>query len=265
MLGRPRRRALLSGALAVSLASLTACSKPPPAADEPLKIAAASDLSVAFKEVAEAFEKKTGKKVTLSFGSTGQLSKQIKEGAPFDVFAAANVSFIDDLIAAKAAVADTKQLYARGRIVIYTGEGSAPISSLADLADDKVKKVAIANPEHAPYGKAADQALAKAGVLDKVKPKLVFGENVSQAQQFADSGNAEVSIIALSLALTAKGKHTLIDDTLHEPIDQAVAVCEISKQKAAAGEFIAFVSSEEGRTIMKRNGFLLPGEAVTAK
>lgn len=264
MLGRPRRRALLSGVVAVSLASLAGCSKPV-SADEPLKVAAASDLSVAFKEIAEAFEKKTGRKVTLSFGSTGQFSKQIKEGAPFDVFAAANVSYIDDLIAAKAAVGDSKQLYGRGRIAIYTGEGSPPIATLAELADDKVKKIAIANPEHAPYGKAAQQALIKAGLYDKVKPKLVFGENVSQAQQFADSGNAEASIVALSLALSAKGKHTLVDDTLHEPIDQAIAVCEISKQKAAAGELIAFVNSEEGRTIMKRNGFLLPGEAVTAK
>jgi molybdate transport system substrate-binding protein len=264
MPGRIPRRAVLIGAASISISSLVACSKPAPA-DEPLKVAAASDLSVAFKEIAEAFEKKTGKKVTLSFGSTGQFAKQIKEGAPFDVFAAANVSFIDDLIAAKAAVGDSKQLYARGRIAIYTGDGSPPIATLAELTDDKVKKVAIANPEHAPYGKAAEQALIKAGLYDKVKPKLVFGENVSQAQQFADSGNAEVSIVALSLALTAKGKHTLIDEGLHEPIDQAIAVCEISKQKAAAGELVNFVNSEEGRAIMKKGGFLLPGEAVTAK
>lgn len=256
---------ILNAAAVWFLVAALGCAKPQVSSDEPLKVAAAADLSNAFKEVGEAFEKKTGKKVTFSFGSTGLLSKQIKEGAPFDVFAAANVSYVDDLIAAKAAVADSKAMYARGRIVLYTANGAAPVEKLAELADGRIKKVAIANPEHAPYGKAAEQALAKAGLLEAVKPKLVFGENVLQAMQFAESGNAEVAIVALSLALPAKGKYTEIDTALHEPIEQALAVCEQSKQKASAQEFIGFVNGEEGRAIMKRNGFLLPGEALTTK
>ena len=265
MLGRPRRRALLSGALAFSLASLGGCSKPPPAAEEPLKVAAASDLSVAFEEVGAAFEKKTGKKVTFSFGASGLLTKQIKEGAPFDVFAAGNVSFVDQLVEAKAAVADSKVLYARGHIVILTPPGSEPVAKIEDLADPRFKKIAIANPETAPYGKAAKQALTKASVFPAVEPRLVFGENVLQTMQFAESGNADAAIVALSLAMTAKGKYTNIDEGMHDPIDQAMAIVEGSKQKGVAADFIAFVGSDEGHAIMKKSGFLLPGEAITAK
>jgi molybdate transport system substrate-binding protein len=265
MSGRFLRRAWLSGVVAASLASLAGCSKPPPAADEPLKVAAAADLSVAFEEVGAAFEKKTGKKVTFSFGASGLLTKQIKEGAPFDVFAAANVSFVDQLVAAKAAVESSKVLYARGHIVILTPPGSEPVAKVEDLADPRFKKIAIANPETAPYGKAAKQALTKAGVLPAVESRLVFGENVLQTMQFAESGNADAAIVALSLALTAKGKHTNIDEGMHESIDQAMVICEGSKQKAAAADFIAFVGSDEGHAIMKKSGFLLPGEAVTAK
>jgi molybdate transport system substrate-binding protein len=265
MFERVSRRKILSATLAASCVAFAGCSNPAPVSEEPLKVAAASDLAVAFKEVGDAYEKKTGKKVSFSFGSTGLLSKQIKEGAPFDVFAAANVSYIDELAGAGAVLGDSKALYGRGRIVLYTPEGAEPVAKLADLSDAKFKKVAIANPEHAPYGKAAEQALTKAGVYAEVKAKLVPSENVLQALQYVDSGNAEVAIVALSLALTAKGKHTDIEESLHEPIDQAIAVCEQSKQKAAAADFISFVNSAEGRVLMKKSGFLLPGEAVTAK
>jgi len=264
MFERVSRRSVLSVAVVASLTAFVSCSKPTPLSEQPLKVAAAADLAIAFKEVGEAYEKKTGKKVVFSFGSTGLLSKQIKEGAPFDVFAAANVSYIDDLVGAGAVLPDSKELYGRGRIVIYTPEGAEPVAKLADLTDAKLKKVAIANPEHAPYGKAAEQALNKAGVYADVKAKLVPSENVLQAMQYVDSGNAEVAIVALSLALSAKGKHTVIEESLHEPIDQAIAVCEQSKQKAAAADFIGFVNSADGRVLMKKSGFLLPGEAVTA-
>ncbi len=264
MSGRLPRRALLSGVAVVLVASFAGCVKPAPT-EEPLKVAAAADLSVAFAEVGAAFEKKTGKKVTFSFGASGVLTKQIQEGAPYDVFAAANVSFVDQLVASKAAVESSKVLYARGHIVILTPPGSEPVQKLEDLADARFKKIAIANPETAPYGKAAKQALTKAGVLPAIESRLVFGENVLQTMQFAESGNADAAIVALSLALTAKGKYTSIDEGMHASIDQAMAICEGSKQKGAAAEFIAFVSSDEGHAIMKKSGFLLPGEAVTAK
>lgn len=256
----------ISLALAVGLAAGGGVARA--GTEGPLRVGAAADLAAAFKDVGAAFEKKSGEKVIFSFGSTGLLERQIAEGAPFDVFAAANVSFADDAIQAHACLADSKALYARGRIVVWwRGDAKfAPPKSLADLADKRFVKVAIANPAHAPYGQAAEQAIAKKGVLPAVKPKLVFGENVQQTLQFAQSGNAEVAVVALSLAVIAPdGHYLLVDDALHAPIDQAMVVCgHDTARQARARAFTAFVNSTEGRTIMKKYGFLLPGETRTA-
>ncbi len=232
----------------------------------PLKVAAASDLSLAFKEVAAAFESRTGQKVVFSFGSTGLLAKQIQEGAPFDVFAAANISFADDVIRSGACAADSKSLYARGRIVVWTARTMlTPPKTLQELADKRFVKISIANPDHAPYGKAAIQAFTKAGIVDAIRPRLVFGENVLQAHQFAKSGNVEAAVIALSLAIVSDGTYLTIDDSLHQPIDQALVACGKAPDRlAVARQFNSFVNSAEGRQIMKRFGFLLPGE-VTAR
>ena len=236
-------------------------------AAQPLRVAAAADLAFAFKDIGDAFQKKTGQAVTFSFGSTGLLAKQIEEGGPFDVFAAANVSFADDAVKSGACLADSKVFYARGRIVLWRATGPAP-ASLAALAGDDVRKVAIANPEHAPYGKAAVEALTRAGVWDAVKPKLVYGENVQQTLQFAQSGNADVAIVALSLATVSGGAFTAIEPSAHAPIEQAMVVCKgergLGKQEKGARAFAAFVGSDEGRAIMRRYGFLLPGEAPVA-
>jgi molybdate transport system substrate-binding protein len=255
---------------ALALASLAAsgCDRHARAAPpSPLKVAAAADLALAFRDVGAAYEKKAGEKVIFSFGSTGLLEKQIVEGAPFDVFAAANVSFAEDAIKAGACAADSKALYARGRIVIWTrkdGKIAAP-KSIAELGDPRFVKVAIANPEHAPYGKAAQQAMEKAGVWDKVKPKLVYGENVQQTLQFAQSGNVEAAVVALSLAVVSDGSYVLVDDSLHKPIDQALVACGKDPERMRrARAFNAFVNSSDGRAIMKKFGFLLPGETQTA-
>jgi molybdate transport system substrate-binding protein len=237
------------------------------AGGEPLKVAAAADLALAFKEVGAAWEKKSGDRVVFSFGSTGLLEKQLVEGAPFDVFAAANVSYADDAIKAGVCAADSKSLYARGRIVIWWRKDSkvAPPRTLADLGDGRFVKVAIANPAHAPYGKAAKEALTKAGAWAAVQPKLVYGENVQQTLQFAQSGNAEAAIVALSLATAAPdGAYVTIDDKLHEPIDQALVTCgHDAARTSRARSFTAFVASAEGRNIMRRYGFLLPGESLS--
>jgi len=237
------------------------------ASPSPIKVAAAADLALAFKDVGAAFEKKTGEKVIFSFGSTGLLEKQIVEGAPFDVFAAANISFAEDAIKAGACDGGSKALYARGRIVVWWRKDSTfkPPKSIADLADKRFVKVAIANPAHAPYGQAAEQAMEKAGVLATVKPKLVFGENVQQTLQFAQSGNAEAAVVALSLAVINDGDYVLVDDDLHKPIDQALVICGKDAERGKrARAFTAFVNSPEGRSIMKKYGFLLPGETHTA-
>jgi molybdate transport system substrate-binding protein len=253
---------------ALGLAVLVAgCAKVEAAPPSSLKVAAAADLALAFKDVGAAYEKKTGEKVIFSFGSTGLLEKQIVEGAPFDVFAAANVSFAEDAIKSGVCAADSKSLYARGRIVVWWRKDArfAAPKTIAELADKRFIKVAIANPAHAPYGQAARQAMQKAGVWAAVQPKLVFGENVQQTLQFAQSGNAEAAVVALSLAVINDGNYVLVDDTLHAPIDQALVVCgkDAERQKRARA-FTAYVNSAEGRAVMKKYGFLLPGETHTA-
>ncbi len=256
------------GVAAILLAA--ACSKqqegaPGASGDAPIKVGAASDLAFAFKDVGRAFEHKTGKQVTFTFGSTGQLAKQISEGAPYDVFAAANVSFVDEVVKAGACDPDTQAMYARGRIVIWSkpSSGIAAAKAVTELTDARFVKIAIANPEHAPYGRAAKEALESAGVWDAVKPKIVYGENIQQTLQFARTGNVEAAIAALSLAMvTEDGTYHVIDDALHRPIDQALVVCKRGANPPVARDFAAFVSSPEGRAIMKRYGFLLPGETV---
>jgi molybdate transport system substrate-binding protein len=231
-------------------------------------VAAAADLSQAFAEVGAAFEARTGQKVVFSFGSTGLLAKQIAEGAPFDLFAAADTSYADQLTHQGVCAADSRTLYARGRIVAWTRRGllQQPLKSLEELREKRFVKIAIANPEHAPYGRAAMQALASVGIVDEVRPRLVFGENVRQALQFAQSGNAEVAVVALSLAVGAEGDYLSIDEGLHRPIDQALVVCGKDKERTrGARAFSAFVGSEEGRRIMRRYGFLLPGELALGK
>jgi len=232
---------------------------------EPLRVAAAADLALAFKDVGLAFEQETGKKVDFSFGSTGLLAKQISEGAPFDVFAAANISFVDDVVKDGSCFGETKSLYAKGRIVVWSKDPWVVPKELNDLKDGKYVKIAIANPDHAPYGKAAQQALTKAGIWSQLEPRMVYGENVQQTLMFARSGNADVAIVALSLAVTSPGNYVPIDPSLHEPLDQALVVCKGGSKGVKANEarsFVTFVGSEKGRAIMRKFGFLLPGEAV---
>ena len=263
----------LLAAIGVIVLGTASCRGSKPATkSEPLKVAAAADLSFAFKDVGDAFEKKTGQKVVFSFGSTGLLAKQIAEGAPFDVFAAANVTFVDDVVKEGACYRDSTTTYARGHIVLWTATGAAP-ASLEALKGGEYAKIAIANPEHAPYGKAAQQALQSSGVWGAVKPKIVYGENVQQTLQFAQSGNADVAIVALSLATVSGGAYTPIDPAAHDPIDQALVVCKGAAAQASgapnegatssARAFTAFVGSPEGHALMRRYGFILPNESMT--
>jgi molybdate transport system substrate-binding protein len=236
---------------------------------EKIKVAAASDLALAFNELGAAYTKASGNEVVFSFGSTGLLEKQIEQGAPFDLFAAANQSFVDDAVKAGACDGKTKELYARGRLVIWWRKdlGLQPPATIADLTQPRFVKIAVANPAHAPYGKAAVEALKKAGVYDKVKGKLVYGENIQQTFQFAQSENAELALVALSLAMTTpSGGYIQVPQELHAPIDQALVVCgKEPKRVAAARGFASFVATPAGRAVMRKYGFLLPGEKqVTA-
>ena len=231
-------------------------------APAPLTVFAASDLGPAFKQLVRQFEEKTGSRVTLVLGSTGMLSQQIRNGAPADVFFAANESFITDLAAENLTLRQTHALYARGRIVAVTlKERGIRIDRLADLADPHIRRIAIANPQHAPYGLAARQALQASGLLASVEPKLVFGENVQQAVQFVRSGSAEAGIVARSVADTPELLWTLVDDRLHVPLNQVAAVIARTKQPGVATSFIEFINGVQGRAGMRQFGFLLPNES----
>jgi molybdate transport system substrate-binding protein len=232
-------------------------------AAEPVReitIAAASDLRPAFQELGALFTDSSGTAVTFSFGSSGQLREQIINGAPFDLFASANVAFVDAVIEAGRGVASTTADYAFGRIVVWTSGGVPLPATIEELADPVHRRIAIANPEHAPYGVAAQQALRSAGIYDEVVDRLVYGENVSDAFRIAQSGNADIGIVALSLAIADGSDYTLIPEELHEPLQQALVVTSTGPAGAAATAFADFVSSPAGREVMVRYGFVLPGE-----
>jgi molybdate transport system substrate-binding protein len=226
-----------------------------------LIVAAAADLVFALREIAPIFEKEHQVRVTLTFGSTGQLAQQIQHGAPVDVFFAANVAFVEDLRAKGAVLADSVQPYAQGQIVLATQRSRPSLSGLTDLTRNDVKRVAIANPTHAPYGMAAREALISAGVWAQVQPKLVYGENIRQALQFLQTGNVDAAILALSVAQVPEVQFTRIDPGLYKPIIQAAAVTARSQHPNLARAFIRFVNGPQGRPIMNQFGFALPWES----
>lgn len=256
--------------LALSLTTLlVACGSsavnqqsPSPSPEVTLTVGAASDLQFAFEEMGKQFEQETKTKVVFNFGSTGQLAQQIAQGAPMDLFAAANKSFVEDLDGKGRVISDTKQIYGRGRIVLWVRQDSPlQIKQIQDLTNPAIKRIAIANPEHAPYGIAAKQALESVGMWDKLQPKLVLGENVSQTLQYGQTGNVDAAIVALSLAVvTPNGRYELIPDNLHQPLDQMLAVVEGTPHAAQARQFAEFINGKTGRPLMRKYGFILPGE-----
>jgi len=247
--------------LVILAALLGSLSLPVSAQVADVAVFGASDLALAFKEIVPKFERALGVKVTLVLGSTGTLAKQIEHGAPADVFFAADRTFIEELAVKGVVIPETRALYAQGRLVLATARSAgAKLTELRQLTDARIRHVAIANPAHAPYGRAAEQALRAVGVWDPVRAKLVYGENIRQALQFVESGAAEAGLIALSLAHVPAIDYVVIDRTLHAPLNQSVAVVRRSRRPELGLAFIQFVNGAEGRPIMKRFGFLLPGE-----
>ena len=255
-------------ALVAALSASLALSPAAKAQDEPI-IAAASDLQFALTEVATAFHGQTGKEVKLTFGSSGNFARQIQQGAPFEMFLSADEKFVRDLLVAGVAV-DDGTLYAIGRIVIVVPNGSSlkADGTLGDLAlalkDGRLTKFAIANPEHAPYGQRAEEALRHAGLWDEIKDRLVLGENVSQAAQFATAGGAEGGIVAYSLALSPEvsklATYALIPNDWHEPLRQRMVLLKGAGE--TAHDFYEFVQSPAARDILKQFGFVLPGDTT---
>ena len=226
-----------------------------------IRVAAAADLRFGMQELADQFEKRAGTAVKITYGSSGNFYSQLQSGAPFDVFFSADVEYPKQLAAAGAGEPGTLYIYAIGRIAIWM-----PISAKPDLArkgwdallDPSVQRIAIANPEHAPYGRAAVAALQKAGIYERIKAELVFGENISQAAQFVQSGNAQAGILAMSLAASPAmkdGKLWEVPSSLYPPIEQAAIVMKNARNKESAKSLLNFVKSPTGREILLKNGF----------
>jgi len=250
-----------SRALLWLLLTTVGCQAP---SSKPLHVAAAADLAHAFAELGPAFSAQAtpALDLKLTLGATGLLARQIEQGAPFDLFLAANASYVEQVVKAGVCDGGSVATYARGRLVIWVkGTGGAELTPAA-LSDARFKHIAIANPEHAPYGKAARDALTHAGVWDRVAARLVYGENVQQTLELARSGNADAAIVGLSLAIgTAKGSWAMVDESLYAPIDQALVVCKRGTNGAGARSLVAFLQAPAGRAILRKFGFLMPGES----
>jgi molybdate transport system substrate-binding protein len=238
-----------------------------------LKIAAAADLASAMGKLGPAFEKQTGVHVTVSLGSSGNFFAQIQNGAPFDVFLSADKSYPEKLEQAGKTEGAISP-YARGRLVIwvptssslrFASQGDQVLDGNLDaLTGPSVRKIAIANPAHAPYGRAAVAALEHYGVYDRLQPKIVMGENISQTAEFAQSGNADVALIALSLAaagnMQGQGRWVLLPENSYPPIEQAGVVLKTSPNKVQAKQFLDFLTSPAGRSILLDFGFGAPAK-----
>lgn len=223
---------------------------------ETLYVAAASDLQPAFKEIGGLYKQRTGNNVIFTFGSSGLLSKQIMHGAPFDIFASANKRYIEDL-KNKGLIADDKYyVFCRGRLAIVANNGNSRPVNINDLIKGSFKKIVIANPDHAPYGAAAKEALIKSNIWDDLKPRLIYGENIRQALQYIRTGDADAGIVALSL-VAADNNYLLIDEGLHQAIEQSIAVLKDSKNKSNAEGFTDIVLNGTGREILKKYGFVI--------
>ena len=229
-----------------------------------IRVAAAADLKFAMDELSEKFEKQTGMKVSVTYGSSGNFFSQLQNGAPFDLFFSADIEYPRKLESAGLAEPQTLYEYAIGRIVIWTpADAKVDVTreGWKSLLDASVAKIAIANPEHAPYGRAAVAALQKAGIYESVKAKLVYGENISQAAQFVQSGNAQAGIVAKSLAVSLAmrdGKRWEIPADMHPALEQGAVILKDAKNKDAARAFLEFVKSPSGRAILKNYGFEVP-------
>ncbi|MBI5673922.1 MAG: molybdate ABC transporter substrate-binding protein [Nitrospirae bacterium] len=231
---------------------------------EEITIAAASDLSFAFKELVSEYETASGNQVKLTLGSSGNFFAQIQHGAPFDIYFSADIAYPKKLEEAGLTIPGSLYHYAIGRIVLWTRHKS-PLDitqGIAALRQPSVKIIAIANPRHAPYGRAAVAAMEHFKMYDDVKDRLVLGENVSQAAQFVESGAADIGIIALSVALapamSTKGTYWEIPAEAHPPLEQGAVIIKTSMRIDSAKQFLEFVKSRQGVAIMKRYGFVTP-------
>jgi molybdate transport system substrate-binding protein len=238
-------------------------------AGQEITIAAAADLQFAMQDIAARFQKETGKTVKLIYGSSGNFFQQLQNGAPFDMFFSANLDYAKKLEAAELTDPGSYYQYAKGKIVIWVPKDSKldVSSGIQALLNPAIKKIAIANPQHAPYGQAAVAALQKEHIYDKVQDELVLGENISQTASFVVSGSADVGIVALSLALSPnmkdRGRYAEIPADEYPPIEQACVILSSSKNKEAAKQFLSYIKTTAVGEVLKSYGFDLPNPSQT--
>lgn len=237
-----------------------------PAQAEKITIAAAADLKFAMDEIVSIYKKSNAADdIEVIYGSSGKFNTQMQQGAPFDLFFSADIAYPRELAKSGLAASEVKP-YAVGRIVLWSASLDASKMTLDSLTDPMISRIAIANPKHAPYGKRAEEALRSSGLWEKVEPKLVYGENIANTAQFVQTGNAQVGIIALSLALnpelSSKGGYHLIPDKLHEPLEQGFIISKRAEGNALARRFAEYMASRPARAVMTRYGFVLPDEVA---
>ena len=269
ILDRKRAKVVLRALFA--LATLLCMWLPAAAGAAEIKVAAAADLTFAFQDVAARFQEQTGNSIELSYGSSGNFFAQIQNGAPFDLFFSADVGYPKKLEAAGLIEPGTIYEYASGKLVIWVPNASKLDLNrgLAELLDPGIRKIAIANPQHAPYGVAAVAAMRHAAVYDKIKSKLVLGENISQTAEFIQSDNADAGILALSLALAPamkdKGRYVEIPATDYPPIIQAAAILKSSRNQQLANQFMKFIKQPDTIALMARYGFSIPKNSAAER
>ncbi len=230
---------------------------------EPIKgtltVAAAANLTDVFNEAGQAFKARTGLEVIFSYGATAQLAQQIDNGAPFDLFAAADTKHVDDLILTRKLVGESRKIYALGQLALLIPSAEqSEFRDLKDLLAPRIRFVAIAQPELAPYGFAAVEALKSAGLWESVQPKIVYANSVNMAKQLAASGNAEAAFTAYSLVLHERRMVLKVDPHLYHPLEQAMAIVASSARMEEARRFQAFLAGAEGKAILAKSGYLLP-------
>ena len=254
----------LSIAFAVLLvACLTGCKSKTEqnsrAESQSLTIAAASNLTEALAEIGPRFNSKSGIRVVFSFGATADLAKQIENGAPFDVFAAADTEHVEQLELKGLLTPGTRALYARGRLVMWLPPGgSLKATRIEDITNKEFERIAIAKPDVAPYGRAAVESLKALGIWNQLETKVIYAQNVSQAKQYAATGNAEVAFIPLALVKPGEGSYLEVSEESHRPIDQALGIIKDSTKQAAARQFADFLLSAEGQEILAKHGYNKP-------
>ncbi|MBZ5594991.1 MAG: molybdate ABC transporter substrate-binding protein [Acidobacteriia bacterium] len=221
-----------------------------------LNVATAANLTKVFAELGQDFERETGIHLTFSFGATTQLAQQIEHGAPFDVFAAADTEHIDELARKGLILASTRAIYARGKLVLWVPEDRVPVERIEDLARPGVTHIAIANPQLAPYGRAAVESLHALHLWEAVQPKIVYGQNISATTQYADTGNADAAFTALALVNDkTRGHKIVVPENLHTPIDQAIAVVRSTSKPDQARKFVEFITGAPAREVFRRYGY----------